>query len=286
MTKLILGIAAVCAAVILLIFLIYIFLILPSLRRHKVLERCLGRQYAHRGLHSKEKDIPENTLAAFRAAVDNGYGIELDVRLDADGKLFVMHDDNTQRMTGVDMLISKSHCDEIKALRIIGTDEYIPTFAEVLELVDGKIPLIVELKAIPGRISELGKRTFELLDNYKGDFVVESFDPRMVRWVRRHRPNVARGQLITYFRRHGDKKVPPIIDFMTHNLLFNVGVRPDFVAIYYPDRSSISLKLCRLLGVAEVDWTITSQEQFDICRADKVKSVIFEGFIPDENRLY
>ena len=109
MTKLILGIAAICAAVILLIFLVYIFLILPSQRRHEVLQRCLGRQFAHRGLHSKEKNIPENSLAAFKAAVDSGFGIELDVRLDADGNLFVMHDNNALRMTGVDMLISKSH---------------------------------------------------------------------------------------------------------------------------------------------------------------------------------
>lgn len=282
MTKLILGIAAVCAAVVLLIFLIYIYLILPSLRRHKTLERCLGRQYAHRGLHSKEKNIPENSLAAFKAAVDGGYGIELDVRLDADGKLFIMHDDNALRMTGADMFISKSHYDEIKALRLGSTDEKIPTFAEVLELVDGKIPLIVELKAIPGRIDELGKRVFELLDSYEGDFLVESFDPRMVRWVRKHRPHIARGQLISYFRRHGDKKISPAIDFMTHNLLFNIGARPDFVAMYYPDRKSISLKLCRLLGAVEIDWTITSQQQLDICRKDKVKSVIFEGFIPDE----
>lgn len=282
MTKLILGIAAICAAVILLIFLVYIFLILPSQRRHEVLQRCLGRQFAHRGLHSKEKNIPENSLAAFKAAVDSGFGIELDVRLDADGNLFVMHDNNALRMTGVDMLISKSHYEEIRELRLTGTDECIPTFAEVLELVDGKIPLIVELKAIPGRISELGERVFELLDDYKGDFLVESFDPRMVRWVRKHRRNIARGQLISYFRRHGDKNISPVIDFMTHNLLFNIGARPDFVAMYYPDRSSVSLKLCRLLGATELDWTITSQKQLDICRADNVKSVIFEGFIPDE----
>jgi len=284
MIQLISGIAAVCAAVILLIFLVYIYLILPSLRRHETLERCLGRQYAHRGLHSKERNIPENSLAAFKAAVDDGYGIELDVRLDADEKLFIMHDDNSRRMTGVDLLISKSHYDEIKALRLGGTDEKVPTFAEVLELVDGKIPLIVELKAIPGRINVLGERVFELLDNYKGDFVVESFDPRMVRWVRRHRPHIARGQLISYFRRHGDKKIAPAIDFMTHNLLFNIGTRPDFVAMYYPDRNSISLKLCRLLGAVEIDWTITSQEQLDICRRDNVRSVIFEGFIPDKEQ--
>ena len=277
----ILNTIAIIVIILLILAVIYLLLIMPSMRRHKIMQRCAGRQFAHRGLHDSSKGIPENTLAAYSRAVEKGFGIELDVRLTADGVPVIMHDPNTKRMTGADLKISETRLAALNTLRIGGTDQHIPTLAEALSLVKGQVPLIVELKIDRNNFDALGTKVFELLDNYKGDYMIECFDPRMLSWVRHNRPRVVRGQLIMYFKRHGDKLLPPAVDFITHNLILNVIARPDFISIYYPDRGNIPLKLCRALGAYEFDWTVTSQEQLDICRRDDVESTIFEGFMPD-----
>jgi len=271
----------IIAAILLVVFSL---LIMPSMRHPKVLRRCLGKQFAHRGLHDSAKGIPENSLAAYKKAVENGFGIELDVRLTSDGVPVIMHDPSAKRMTGVDRRISEMTLSELKPLRISGTDQHIPTLAEALSLVNGQVPIIVELKIEKDNFDQLGTKVFEVLDKYKGDYVMECFDPRMLSWLRKNRPKAVRGQLIMYFKRHGDKALPAIADWLTHNLILNVIARPDFISIYYPDRRSLPLKLCRLIGVKEFDWTVTSQKQLDICREDGVESTIFEGFIPDSKK--
>ncbi len=263
---------------------VYLLLIMPSMRRHKVMKRCNGRQFAHRGLHDSSKRIPENTLAAYRQAVEKGYGIEFDVRVTADGVPVVMHDPNTKRMTGTDLVVNEVNYSQLTGLRISGTDQHIPTLAEVLTLVKGQVPLIVELKIDKNNFDVLGEKVFELLDKYKGDYLIECFDPRMLSWVRKNRPRAVRGQLVMFYKRHGDKTMPPIVDFVAHNLITNVIARPDFISVYYPDRGKLPFTLCRLLGAYEFDWTVTSQKQLDICRNDGVESTIFEGFIPDSSK--
>ena len=255
---------------------------MPSGRNHPVIKRLKGRLCAHRGLHSKEKGLPENSLGAFAEAVRLGYGMELDVRMSADGNLFVIHDNNTARVTGENLDIDKSTGEQIKALRLEGTQYAIPEFSEVLSLVGGRVPLIIELKTEKNNCKALGEAVFEQLEGYKGDYVIESFDPRMVRWTKNNHPDVARGQLIIYSRRHGNKKIPVAVDFAAQNLLSNCLTRPDFIAIHYPDRGGNMLKMCRKMGVEEIDWTLRSQEELDTCRRDKVLAFIFENFIPDE----
>lgn len=266
----------------LILFIIFLLLIKPSMRRHRILQRCLGRQFAHRGLHDAASGIPENTLVAYSRAVEKGFGIELDVRLTADEIPVIMHDPNTLRMTGEEHDIAQCELEALKTLRLKGTDQRIPTLAEALELVNGRVPLIVELKVCGNNFELLGTKTFELLDSYNGDYMIECFDPRMLSWVRKHRPRTVRGQLIMHFRRHGDEVLSPVVDWVTHNLLLNVIARPDFISIFYPDRQSLPLKLCRMLGVKELDWTVKTQDELDVCRSDGVDSCIFEGFIPRE----
>ena len=128
-------------------------------RRRKFADSSLICPYAHRGLHGE--GVPENSLAAFKKAVENGHGIELDLQLSADGEVMVFHDYTLKRMTGEAGLLSEKTAEELRSLRLAGTDEHIPTLREVLELVDGQVPLLVELKgenlsaALPPKADEI-----------------------------------------------------------------------------------------------------------------------------------
>ena len=158
---------------VLLVFCVYLILIKPGAKRG-VLEKFKGVKYAHRGLHSDT--VPENSLAAFRLATEAGYGIELDVHTVKDGEVVVFHDATLTRMVGKDARLCDFTAEELSNMKLLGSEEKIPTFREVLELVGGRVPLIVELKQNAGETG-IAKAAAELLRNYKGDFVVESFDP-------------------------------------------------------------------------------------------------------------
>lgn len=246
----------------------------------KEMEQLKKHDYAHRGLHDKSLGIPENSLLAFRRAMDHGFGMELDVHLTRDGKLAVIHDASLKRVCGADVFIEDLSLEEARAYRLYNTDEKIPTLEEVLELVHGAVPLIIEVKPERENEATLCERVSELLDHYTGAFCLESFDPRAVFWFRRKRPAWVRGQLTEYFGKHGNKDIHPALDFALHNVLFNILTRPDFLAYNTKDRGNLTLRMCRkLFSATEADWTIRTKEQYDIVKADGAVP-IFEGFIP------
>ena len=159
----------------------YAFLIAPARRDREKTAPFYGRNFAHRGLHKLDKSVPENSIPAFDAAARIGYGIELDVRLSADGRVVVFHDDDLKRICGVDARVDELSWDELSTLKLCGTPNHIPLFSEVLAVIDGRCPIIVELKR-GRRHAELCRKTYELLRSYKGRYCVESFDPRIVFW--------------------------------------------------------------------------------------------------------
>lgn len=258
---------------------IYLFVTMPSLRRHSVLIRILGKRYGHRGLYSVQEGAPENTLAAFRRCTENGFGFEFDVRLTADKKLMIMHDDSTLRMTGKDVKISRTRSDELEKLKVGNTDETIPYFSQVLELVSGKVPLIIELKAENGNHDELCRAVDKALEGYSGDYVVESFDPRVVRWYKVNRSHIARGQLTEDFNsRNSDLSKP--LGFVMYNYLTNFLTRPDFIAMRLPDRKGFTHRvLKRFVGDRVVVWTAGTPQELEECEREG-NTVIFENFIP------
>ena len=232
--------------------------------------------YAHRGLHSE--GIPENSLAAFKAASDAGYGSELDVHLLKDGTLAIYHDSNLKRISGFDVTLEDLTHDDLKNYKLSGTEQTIPTLNEVLEIYDGKAPLVVELKAFRKNHNELSKAVCELLDTYKGDYCIESFDPRVVRWFYKNRPEIVRGQLSQNFLKAEDKL--PLLSkiVMTYSLL-NFWNKPDFVAYNYDHKDCISNKLCQSFwGMQMVAWTIRSKEKHDDAKKSGWIS-IFEKFL-------
>lgn len=263
----------------LLIFGLYLFLIWGRGSHHGV--KDLKRWcYAHRGLHGEGR--PENSMAAFRAALEGGYGIELDVHLLADGELAVIHDSLLERTTGMPGRIEDLTAADLKNYRLEGTEETIPTFRQVLELFGGKAPIIVELKAADGNHAKLTETACDMLADYKGVYCMESFDPRCVAWLRKNRPDIIRGQLAeNYFV--SKSKLPFYLKFLLTNHLLNVATRPDFIAYRFSDRwTTWSNFLCKTY-IAGVSWTIKSQEEFDTAVSGGWIP-IFEGFCPDPVR--
>ena len=197
--------AIITLGVFLLLFGIFLFLIAPGRRHRKRMEVYKNLRFAHRGLHSDT--VPENSLTAFSLAVENGYAIELDVRLSRDGELVVFHDDTLTRVAGIDKRVDELTLSELKELRLLGTDERIPTFAEVLALVDGKVTLLVEIKEDVFKYA-VTEKTVELLRGYKGDFIVESFNPLALARFRKLYPEIPLGLLsMAYTKRDEYKKI-------------------------------------------------------------------------------
>ena len=235
--------------------------------------------YAHRGLHAIHAGIPENSLRAFRLAANNGYAAELDVHLSHDGRLVVMHDESLKRTTGANANISGVTEQVLSQLTLEGTREKVPYLEDVLSLFEGKTPLLIELKSENGNHEELTRKVTNLLKQYPAlDYMIESFDPRVLRWLRKHRPDIIRGQLSENFFRDENCVLNPFMRFVMSSMLTNILTRPDFVAYKYEDRDDLAPGLCRKLwGPQFFWWVVTSQEEAAplLERGDKI---IFEGF--------
>lgn len=257
---------------------------------------------------------PENSLAAFAAACEAGYGIELDIQLTMDGQVVVAHDETLMRVAGDPRRICDLTYDELTRIPLyptpsrpgcelaepvpnaveapglvvtpakpsLGYYQHVPLFSDVLKVVAGRVPLIVEYK-IDGsdwtpRCEELMEKGDALLQAYAGPYVVESFHPMAMRWYREHRPEVCRGQLI--------EPLPlgqtDVTYWAAGRLLFNWLSRPDFVACDWRSGGSPQVRLNRALGAVPVSWTVRSRDEVAECDA-WFDHHIFESFIPDEH---
>ena len=241
----------------------------------------LAEYYAHRGYHDKPQ-IPENSLAAFRRAVEYGLPSEFDVHLIADGSLVVFHDSDLERQTGVKGIIEDYDITNLRRLRLEGTDEMIPTFDEVLEIYeDSGLPLLIELKCVKRNHKALTKAVAERLDRYRGEYVIESFDPRVVNEYRKIRPEVIRGQLSqNFFRKREGLPFYQVV--LLTNLMFNALTKPDFIAYKFSDRDTPALRrLIDRLGFPEISWTVQTGEEFRAAQKDGSVPV-FEQIRPEE----
>lgn len=254
MTALYIALGAV-GGLILLLALSYL-LIFVRPRAEKPADPALLCPYAHRGLHSE--DTPENSLDAFAKACEAGFGIELDVQLSRDGEVMVFHDYTLIRMTGREGKLSDLSCAELRALPLKGSDQTVPTFREVLELVDGRVPLLVELKG-EDLNAALCPKVAELLRSYKGAYCIESFNPLLIRAMRRELPRAYYGQLYTNVCR--DKKKYSPLNLLLTAMAFNFLAKPDFIAYNYKDRKSLPVKLTtRMYKAAPFIWTARDGE--------------------------
>lgn len=262
---------------ILLILLIAYLLTLQGRTGHPLLEELRRWNYAHRGLHGS--GLPENSMAAFRTALNGGYGIELDLHLLSDGNLAVIHDSLLKRTTGAEGRIEDLTTADLKNYHLEGTVETISTFRDVLELFDGKAPMIVELKPVGGNHAALAEEACRQLEGYSGAYCIESFDPRCLFWLKKNRPQIVRGQLSMNFFRNPEGQPLPIQAALTCHLL-NFLSRPDFIAYKFADRNRLGCFLCRRLWhIQGVAWTLRTPEEHKQAQKEGWLS-IFENFRP------
>lgn len=269
---------------ILVIMCLYMLAIMPKLRKNPAHHSFDGWLYAHRGLHDNKSDAPENSMKAFKRASEANFGIELDVQLTKDLVPVVIHDNNLKRACKANIRVSDLTCGELMQYTLFKSDERIPLLKEVLEMVDGRVPLIVELK-IPWRAKPTCMAVDALLKDYKGLYCIQSFNPFGLMWYKRYRPDIVRGQLSTdFFREKVDGNKAQFV-FLKY-LLFNFLTKPDFISYQHEYKNNLSLIICRkLYRTKTAAWTVKSEEELESCRKGKHFDLfIFDSFIPANNR--
>lgn len=262
------------------LFIAYPLALRPNTRRREQMQPFEKVMIAHRGFFDNETEYPENSLPAFQRAVEAGYGIELDVQLTTDEKLVVFHDASLKRMCGIDRKVTECSYAELQQYTLANSSQKIPLLDEVLSVIDGRAPLIVEVKPEGNCI-----RTAELLNarmtDYDGIYCIESFHPLVVAWYYRHQPEVIRGQLSSNFMKENEG-LNCLVRFLMSNLLLNFFTKPDFIAYNHKYSDQTSYRLCRkLYQVENAAWTIKSQAELERAR-ENFQIFIFDSFIPKE----
>jgi glycerophosphoryl diester phosphodiesterase len=260
-------------AIVLAIGALYLLSIKPRMHGRPDYKPFFGHMYAHRGLHL---DYPENSLSAIKLAADNGYGIEFDVHLTKDNIPVIFHDDTLNRMCSVKGYLRDYTYAQLMDFRLMGTDERIPKLEDVLKMVDGRVPLIIEYKVEKNNASRLCRICDDLLSKYNGIYCIQSFHPMAVRWYRIHRPSIVRGQLSEDFT----KQKLNLPYFLLSHLIGNCYASPDFISYNCKHKNELSRNICRKFYKSlSVAWTVRSQEELDrISRSFDL--FIFEGFLP------
>ena len=234
-----------------------------------------SRPIAHRGLHNG-REVPENSLLAFERAIAAGHPIELDVIVLKDGTPAVFHDEDLLRLTGVLGLtrsLTKAH---LKLLRIYGGDQRIPTLKEVCELVQGRVPLMIEIKCdkATGRDEAA---IVQVLKDYQGEVAIQSFNPYVLLWFKKHAKHFTRG-LLSYDYRDSESNLSEAKKIFLRHLAFVPLVRPDFLSIDHEYLHSKAVSFYRdWMKIPVISWTVRSQaRRAEI--AQLCENIIFEGF--------
>lgn len=227
---------------------------------------------AHRGFHD---DIsPENSLSAFQKAINKNYTIELDVHLLSDGEIAVFHDESLKRMTGQNGKIEDLKTSDLKKYKLNGTNETIPTLKQVLNLVNDKVPLLIEIKNI-GKVGNLESSLFEILKNYKGRYAIQSFNPFSLSWFKKHAPQVLRGQLSGFL---SDTQMSYLRKIILKKMLLNKFIsKPNFIS--YDARNIPNKYVSKYKKLPLLVWTIRSQQDYEKLKP-YCDNIIFENFEP------
>lgn len=226
---------------------------------------------AHRGLFDREK-IPENSMLAFDKALEKGYSIEVDVNMTQDGYIVVFHDNSLKRMTGIKNDITTMTLSEIKKLKLLGTENKIPTFEDVLLQVSGKVPILIEVKP-NSKYKELMEKLINLLEKYNVKYSIQSFDPRIVYWLKKNMPQISRGQISSKNIREVKSR---ILKILLGKMVFNVITKPNFISYQYLSINEKFYKKQKNKGREVIAWTLKNKEDYEKIR-DYCDMVVFEN---------
>ncbi len=270
-------VACIVVVICLILMILYLLSIMPRVFHRPDRSAFEQKLFAHRGLHNNESDAPENSMKAFAKAVAAGYGIELDVQLTKDDIPVVFHDYTLKRICDEEGKICDYTFEELQNFHLKDTEERIPLLADVLKLVNGKVPLIVEIK-IEYTDTKVCALADELLQKYAGVYCVESFNPLALIWYRNHHKSIMRGQLSMVYLKDGVHHGP--LFWLLQNLMLNFLTRPDFIAFDCLNSNTLSRRLCRrLYGNKMAAWTVKTQKQLEEIYG-QYDVFIFDSFIP------
>lgn len=243
----------------------------------------LGPPIAHRGLHDRAAGLIENSRAACAAAVDCGYGIEIDVQLSADGEAMVFHDAVLDRLTGQTGPVNQRTAAELATIHLTDGGETIPTLAEILTLIDGRAALLVEIKDQTGAMADapglLEARSASLIAAYKGPIAAMSFNPYSMIWMRRNAPEIARGIVSYGFGDPHDGQIDADHRAALAALDHADAAAVDFVSYGAGDLPNPACDALRASGTPVFTWTIRS-EAAAVQVAPHVDNITFEGYRP------
>ena len=270
----------VLAAIIVLLAVVFLLIKAYMLKPGKttpLLEKMKEHKFAHRGLHGEE--IAENSLSAFLAAKEAGFGIELDVRLAKDGVLVVHHDDTLKRSAGIDGKVIDYTSEELSNIKIFGKDEGVPTFRQVLDAIDGSVPLLIEIKHDLGE-GGVAERLAVELEGYGGEYIVESFNPLALRKFRALNPHVPIGILSMKYMEE-EKYKGKLLYWLLQNLYMNFLARPDFIAYEKNGHDVKNLRRIRKqYSTPLFAWVPKSEEEESAAISQGFDTVIFENYTP------
>lgn len=264
----------VIIAVLLVLCFLFLFLVAPRMKKPDM-SAFEGVRFAHRGYFDNETDAPENSLPSFEAAIEKGFGIELDVQLSSDGVAMVFHDADLERMCGVEGKIWEYACAELQQMKLLDSDCTIPTLQQAMDFIGGRTPVLVEYKMdrVDTNVCVKGN---EILQNYDGDYCIQAFDPRAVMWYKKNAPDVVRGQLCQEYWKDEKYNGKALYLALTY-MVSNVATRPDFISYKFTDAYNISLNLCRLMGAKTACWTLRSADDYNSVKGD-FDMYIFDSF--------
>ena len=213
------------------------------------------RPVAHRGLHCA--DLPENSLAAFEMAVDVGLPLELDVHASLDAEAVVFHDESLLRMTGTQGDVRAWPWHRLRELNLSGTTERIPSLAQVLRMVGGRVPVVIEVKN-SGVVGVIERSVARVVDRYAGPVAVQSFNPLSLAWFRRERPEIPRGLLAGDMK---DSDFGVATRVLLQRMLLSPHVRPAYVGYDLQALPEPSASLLRRLGLPLLAWTVRTRDE-------------------------
>ncbi|MCO5093091.1 glycerophosphodiester phosphodiesterase family protein [Bosea sp. (in: a-proteobacteria)] len=242
----------------------------------------VARPIAHRGLHDRAAGVIENSPSAAIAAIAGGFGIECDVQLTADGEAVVFHDFGLDRLTAETGAVVARKAAELSAITLKGSSDRIPTLSAFLDLVGGRVPLVIEIKSRFDDDLALTRRTVEVVAGYEAHpIVIKSFDPAIVTALRRLAPAIPRGIVAMNAYDYSDyDSLSPQRKHALANLLHFAESRPDFLSWKVSDLDSAAPYLCRnALGLPLMSWTVRTPQERQKA-ASWADQMVFEGFRP------
>lgn len=244
----------------------------------------IGSCFAHKGLYQNNQSIPENSMPAFRGAVLRGIGIDCDVQRTWDGKAVCFCDTHMRAACGIDERMVSFNYEHIAQLKLYGTDEHMPLLSDVLKLVNGRVPMIIEVKSPAGMegISVTCETIYEVIKDYEGPYCIASFDPHVLKWFRKNAPDVLRMQAsMPYFEwRESDRSV--LRCFYKSRFLFNAVSRPHMIA-YGLGTRNFGLRLALRGGTPLLLYTNNRQHRHEELM-HSCDMLVFEGYLPESHQ--